>query len=196
MKKIISVALVLVMCFSLCACGGTGNEAYDYIISLLDKGEYDMAIHVIEGMRDSISTSQQPDQQHEDQGGGAPGEDGDRVFNVEPILNGNDLIFHVDVINDTSFVLTLETMLIIDRANGQELGTCGFEGPDLERIGLGGMVLEPGQGRGYDDGFPAPDAQFNEREYLFVFRDDGTEDVCVVYKRRDGDYGLITPSEE
>ena len=31
---------------------------------------------------------------------------------------------------------------------------------------------------------------------FFVFRDDTTEDVCVVYRRRDGDYGLITPSEE
>lgn len=31
---------------------------------------------------------------------------------------------------------------------------------------------------------------------FFVFRDDTTEEVCVVYRRRDGDYGLITPSEE
>ena len=31
---------------------------------------------------------------------------------------------------------------------------------------------------------------------FFVFRDAETEDVCVVYKRRDGDYGLIVPSEE
>ena len=26
---------------------------------------------------------------------------------------------------------------------------------------------------------------------FFVFRDDKTEDICVVYKRHDGDYGLI-----
>ena len=26
---------------------------------------------------------------------------------------------------------------------------------------------------------------------FFVFRDDQTEEICVVYKRRDGDYGLI-----
>ncbi len=31
---------------------------------------------------------------------------------------------------------------------------------------------------------------------FFVFRDSETEEVCVVYKRRDGDYGLIVPSEE
>ena len=26
---------------------------------------------------------------------------------------------------------------------------------------------------------------------FFVFRDDQSEEICVVYKRRDGDYGLI-----
>ena len=26
---------------------------------------------------------------------------------------------------------------------------------------------------------------------FFVFRNDQTEEICVVYKRRDGDYGLI-----
>ncbi|MBE6662155.1 MAG: ribosome-associated translation inhibitor RaiA [Ruminococcaceae bacterium] len=31
---------------------------------------------------------------------------------------------------------------------------------------------------------------------FFVFMDDQTESVCVVYKRKDGDYGLITPNEE
>lgn len=28
---------------------------------------------------------------------------------------------------------------------------------------------------------------------FFVFKDAQTEEVCVVYKRKDGDYGLITP---
>lgn len=28
---------------------------------------------------------------------------------------------------------------------------------------------------------------------FFVFKDAQTEDVCVVYKRKDGDYGLISP---
>ncbi len=31
---------------------------------------------------------------------------------------------------------------------------------------------------------------------FFVFMDDESESVCVVYKRKDGDYGLITPDEE
>lgn len=34
--------------------------------------------------------------------------------------------------------------------------------------------------------------QMNLLEHeFFVFKDDKTDDVCVVYKRRDGDYGLI-----
>ncbi len=31
---------------------------------------------------------------------------------------------------------------------------------------------------------------------FFVFRDSVTNDTCVVYKRKDNDYGLITPSPE
>ena len=30
---------------------------------------------------------------------------------------------------------------------------------------------------------------------FFVFKDDKTEEVCVVYKRHDGDYGLIEAQE-
>ena len=30
---------------------------------------------------------------------------------------------------------------------------------------------------------------------FFVFNDSETGDTCVVYKRRDGDYGLITPQK-
>ena len=57
MKKTISLLLALVLCFMLAACGssGTGNEDYDYIISLLDRGEYDMAIQVIEMLRTGSS---------------------------------------------------------------------------------------------------------------------------------------------
>ena len=31
---------------------------------------------------------------------------------------------------------------------------------------------------------------------IFVFRDDMTENINVVYKRKDGDYGLIVPEED
>lgn len=39
--------------------------------------------------------------------------------------------------------------------------------------------------------------QMNLLEHeFFVFRDAASDEVCVVYKRRDGDYGLITSSNE
>ncbi|MCQ2385182.1 MAG: HPF/RaiA family ribosome-associated protein, partial [Clostridia bacterium] len=31
---------------------------------------------------------------------------------------------------------------------------------------------------------------------FFVFSDDKTNDTCVVYKRKDNDYGLIVPSDD
>ena len=31
---------------------------------------------------------------------------------------------------------------------------------------------------------------------FFVFKDDSTDELCVVYKRRDGDYGLIEAKEQ
>ena len=38
--------------------------------------------------------------------------------------------------------------------------------------------------------------QMNLLEHeFFVFEDAETEDICVVYKRKDGDYGLITPEK-
>ncbi len=38
--------------------------------------------------------------------------------------------------------------------------------------------------------------QMNLLEHeFFVFKDDKTEEICIVYKRRDGDYGLIEAQE-
>lgn len=58
MKKVISLLLVLMLCSAFAACSSnvsTGNSDYDYIISLLDRGEYDMAIQVIEMLRSNSS---------------------------------------------------------------------------------------------------------------------------------------------
>ena len=285
MKKILAILLVISLCLSLAACGGTGNETYDYILQLLKNEDYDMAIHVIEGLRDGKVNSQQqnsasnervieivPDSTGSDwrfemvlandtdrkltleavvitdyldgQSGPTaifegndltvlplgrlelePGctevwddmrpldygfnqreylhifrdEQGEEfrilhIFDMRgsmsagPAANeqttallpetiGNDWLFHMDVINQTEHTLTLDTLLIIDRRDEQELGTCGFEGEDLNRLNLGGLVLQPGEGRGWDDGHPIGDAQFNQREYLFVFVDEQGEKV-------------------
>lgn len=299
MKKVISILLVLALCLSMVACGKsrTGNESYDYILYLLEQGNYDMAIHVIEGLRDGKVDGQsaggqqsvvasgdhvvvqvpqnngsdwifemtiandtgvpltleavvitdylgsQPgpvatfegddlnvlpmgrlelgpksthtwgDMRPMDYGynqreyihifrdpqgnevpfvfvfdmrtvmpGGTGGADGngDQEFHVAPEIIGNDIQFHMDVMNMSQSVLTLDTLLIVDWKNEQEVGTSGFEGPDLERLGLAGLVLQPGEGRGWDDGHPLSDI-FDRRDYLFVFRDEQGDMVRYRY---------------
>lgn len=66
MKKTLSLLLALALCLTLTACSsGTGNTDYDYILSLLDRGEYDMAIQVIEMLRQDVALAE--DQQREEQ---------------------------------------------------------------------------------------------------------------------------------
>ena len=168
MRKIVVFFLLLALCLSLTACGGTGNKDHDYILHLLEQGEYDMAIHVIEGLK---SGKTDPAQQQQ-----SPASN-ERILELVPETNGSDWLFHMDIFNQTAHTLTLDTVLIIDRMDEQELGTSGFEGADLNRLDLGGLVLKPGDGRGWDDAFPVRDAQFNQREYLFVFNDEQGEKV-------------------
>ena len=54
MKKILAMLLTLALMASLAACGGsrTGNQEQDYILSLLEEGDYDTAIRVLEVLRD------------------------------------------------------------------------------------------------------------------------------------------------
>ena len=168
MRKIVVFFLLLALCLSLTACGGTGNKDHDYILHLLEQGEYDMAIHVIEGLK---SGRTDPVQQQQ-----SPASN-ERILELVPETNGSDWLFHMDIFNQTAHTLTLDTVLIIDRMDEQELGTSGFEGADLNRLNLGGLVLKPGDGRGWDDAFPVRDAQFNQREYLLVFNDEQGEKV-------------------
>ena len=50
MKRLIP--LFLVFAFVAGACGGGKNKEHEYILSLLEQGEYDKAIQVIEILRD------------------------------------------------------------------------------------------------------------------------------------------------
>ena len=52
MKKIICLLTAAALCLSLGACGGGKNKEHEYILSLLEQGEYDKAIQVIEILRD------------------------------------------------------------------------------------------------------------------------------------------------
>jgi len=63
LKKYRIVLLILALCCGLCACGdsGTGNPDHDYVIALMEKGDYDMAIQVLEHLNgDSDSEEEVP----------------------------------------------------------------------------------------------------------------------------------------
>ena len=50
LKKCISLLVILALCLTLAACAdssGSANPDYEYLLHLLDNGEYDMAIQVI-----------------------------------------------------------------------------------------------------------------------------------------------------
>ena len=52
MKKFIVFLLATALCLSMAACGGTGYPDHDYVLALMEKGDYDMAIQVLEHLRD------------------------------------------------------------------------------------------------------------------------------------------------
>lgn len=162
MKKLTAILLAIALLVSLAACGGTGNDTHDYILSLLEAGEYDMAIYVIEGLRDGVSSSA-PDGQAAD----TPGEE---VFELTPEFNGSDWFFHMDLINYTGRTLTLEALIITDWMDETQTNLFEFRGTDLDQLPMGRLVLEPDTGRSWDDGHPAVDF-FNRREYCHIFRD-------------------------
>lgn len=57
MKRMIALLLAFSLCMMLVACGGTGNPDHDYVLSLMEKGDYDMAIKVLENLRGETDTS-------------------------------------------------------------------------------------------------------------------------------------------
>lgn len=62
MKKVLSLALIILLCPVLCACdsSGTGNPDHDYVIALMEKGDYAMAIQVLEHLREQSGGSPAP----------------------------------------------------------------------------------------------------------------------------------------
>ncbi|MGM9588137.1 MAG: hypothetical protein ACI3VA_11725 [Candidatus Limivicinus sp.] len=194
MKKAISLLLALVLCFMLAACGssGTGNEDYDYIISLLDRGEYDMAIQVIEMLRTGSSAvppqAEVPDSAPEAQTEASadiarsdftftgPGE---ASLDAPVILeNGTDYHFHMDLFNSTDRELTLQELIITDYENGNK----GEDYPlDIRQFqGWSFYTLAPNTGDGFDDWHPTP-APFDARDYTIVYQDEDKNEYRVTY---------------
>lgn len=198
MKKAISLLLALVLCFTLAACGssGTGNEDYDYIISLLDRGEYDMAIQVIEMLRTGSSAvppqaelpaavpDSAPEAQTETGADIARGEftftgPGEASLDAQVILeNGTDYHFHMDLFNGTDRELTLQELIITDYENGNK----GEDYPlDIRQFqGWAFYTLAPGTGDGFDDWHPNP-APFDVRDYTIVYQDEDKNEYRVTF---------------
>lgn len=177
MKRILAVLLSLILCLSLASCKSAGDKTHDYILYLLEQKNYDMAIHVIEGLRAGKTDTTQPGSDHSQNVGLT---DSDQVVELVPETNGTDWFFHMDLINQTQATLTLETLLIRDWLDDRELGTSGFEGEDLARLPISQLVLEPQKGIGWDDAHPAT-SDFNRREYLHIFRDEQGEKYRISY---------------
>lgn len=173
MKRFLLLLMCLVLCLLPAGGGASGNPTYDYIIHLLDQGQYNMAIHVIEGMRDGKMEEDSPQPQQTP----APF---DQVTELVPESNGSDWFFHMDVLNQSGSTLTLDTLLIRDFQDDMEIGTYGFEGEDLNRLPIGQLVLMPDAGEGWDDAHPVT-SDFNRREYLMVFHTEAGEKYRISF---------------
>ena len=183
MKKSIALLLILTLCLSLAACGKagtTGNTDYDYIITLLDRGEYDMAIQIIEMLRSngSVVPEETPaGGQSEPADSAAITSPGDTSFDSQAeIVNGADYRFDIQLINGTGRQLTLHSMKIVDYENGNIMGESAFDEKDYRDQNW--YVLPPNTGTSYEDMHPYP-APFERRDYIFTYQDeDGTEYIA------------------
>ncbi len=188
MRKITVFLLLISLCLGLCACGGTGNADHDYILHLLEQEDYDMAIHVIEGLRDGSSGESEREngegrQEAEgpQQQAAAPGSNArQQQYDQPPEFNGTDWIYHIFLENMLDEDISLEALVITDFLHGSETGRIEFVEGDLERIGLGGLVLAPHEIFDWHDAHPAVDF-FDERSYQFVFRDGDGGQVDITY---------------
>lgn len=190
MKRLLLCILSLSLCLSLLACSSSAKQKeIDYIVSLLEEENYDMAIHVIEGLRDQASGL--PEQPSAPQGPAdpeGPGQQPDSApsegFSTDsqmstPELVGPDMHFIMDLYNDSHDVLTLQRLEIWDERDGnpRELAAV-WEGSSLHDLGLGDLVLEYQCGTGWEDWHPVVEG-FTFRLYRFAFTDAQGEEVLM-----------------
>jgi len=180
MKRLLSLVLSGLLCISLCACSSDPRQKeIDYIVSLLEEENYDMAIYVIEGLRNlgSASPTDPTQSQAPEYAGAHPG---NRQI-MEPELEGTDMHFIMDLFNDSQEVLTLKRLEILDEHNGGPLELVAvFEGDDLRNVGLDGLVLEYDCGTLWEDWHPVVEG-FSFRLYRFVFINSQGEEIPMEY---------------
>ena len=195
LKKCIALLVILALCLTLAACAdssGSANPDYEYLLHLLDNGEYDMAIQVIEMLRKNAPSSTddpsgqnsqtlpdepsgQNSQTPSDEPSGqlatefeftAPGEYSTPVQTT--LINGTDFRFGVDLFNYTDSTLTLKEIIIISYEDGGS-SEYHFNQEQLDSTPV--SVLEPNTGTLFDDYHPNP-APFSARDYIFIYQDD------------------------
>ncbi|MGN1249488.1 MAG: hypothetical protein ACI4XW_05355, partial [Candidatus Spyradocola sp.] len=202
MKKTLFLLVALALCLTLTACSsGTGNADYDYILSLLDRGEYDMAIQVIEMLRtdnapaeapqsgvEQVEAPQQqvdsPQQSEVQQSQQAPTDGaaniiapGEVTYSMQAVLqNNNDYNFHTDLINYTDKQLRLVQFDIVSTAAGSPIGEHVLDEEECKSLDF--YLLEPSGEICYDDWHPNP-APFDQRIYRFNYEDDAGQRYTV-----------------
>ena len=190
MKKILAMLLALALMASLAACGGsrTGNQEQDYILSLLEEGDYDTAIRVLEVLRDRDAGHGEPagevpgEAEPPAQPGISGGAEEDEVrFEGQPECTGTDWRFVFSLTNGRDERICLERLEFLDRWNGQP-----SDGPHvlnkelLESIGLGDVELDPGESFSWEDWHPV-EPGFEHRDVSFIFRTDSGREVRYTF---------------
>ena len=187
MKKGFLLLLALILCLAPVAyADGAGNVDYDYIISLLDRGEYDLAIQVIEMLRANNSSQPGGDQEapeaSETDTAAAeyifmqPGEETLPAAAVQEA--SGDYRFSFLLENATDQPLSLVDLVVNDFSNGNSDGD--FVHPADDFAGWDFIALAPHSGASFDDWHPSP-APFDVRHYVFTYRDPDQNEYKITF---------------
>lgn len=187
MKKGFLLLLALILCLAPIAyADGTGNVDYDYIISLLDRGEYDLAIQVIEMLRANNSSQPGGDQEAPEASETdttaaeytfmQPGEETLPAAAVQEA--SGDYRFSFLLENATDQPLSLVDLVVNDFSNGNSDGEFVLSADDF--AGWDFVALAPHSGASFDDWHPSP-APFDVRHYVFTYRDPDQNEYKITF---------------
>ena len=115
------------------------------------------------------------------------------VYHMEDMMPGQagnpsmeqptgDWFFPIVLENTSDTPWELYAMDITNLMDGNPLGTYIFEDEEsLTQIGLGGLILEPGQQSNWNDAHPAV-SDWNGREYRFHFMDGNGQKQSLIFR--------------
>lgn len=153
MKRVIAFILVLSLCLSLAACGGTGNETNNYT-----------EITQVASQPDDLNAAQS----------------GNQEFVIPAKHNGSDWVFFMELVNSTDDTLTLEAVISTEFTGDQQTGSFSFKGQTLDRLPFAERVLKPGERITWNDMLPM-DTPITCMEYRHIFRDSQGQEFQIVY---------------